>query len=88
MSQIIGNGTYDVYFWLTENYSNNARKVNIKLEGTVVASGVGEMNKNTWVKYGPYTVTVSDGVLNMELVRIKGDPQCAGLAILSNRPNP
>ncbi|SFR88357.1 nucleoside hydrolase-like domain-containing protein [Anaeromicropila populeti] len=84
MNQTIANGSYKVYFWLTENYSSNARSVDIKLEGTTVATAVGKMTKNSWVKYGPYNVTVSDGSLTMDFARISGDPQCAGLAIFSN----
>ena len=84
MSQTISNGQYDVYFWLTENYANNARSENIKLEGATVASGVGSMAKNTWVKSGPYTTTVNDGTLNIDFSRITGDPQVAGLAIFTS----
>ena len=83
LSQTITNGSYKVYIWMTENCSDNYRKSDLKLEGTIVASGIGEMANNTWKKYGPYTVTVSDGTLNIQLARIKGDPQISGIAIFS-----
>jgi hypothetical protein len=88
MRQIIADGTYKVYFWLTENYSNYARSEDIKLEGKTVATEVGLMQKNTWVKVGPYTVTVSDGALDMDFVKNSGDPQCSGLAIYSTDSSP
>jgi|GEM_PF-339749 Protein of unknown function (DUF1593). len=84
MSQTIANGNYKVYFWLTENYADNARSEDIVIEGNTVAKGAGMMAKNTWAKLGPYNVTVSDGVLNIDFVRISGDPQCSGLAIFSS----
>ena len=93
MSQTISNGQYDVYFWLThENYANNARSENIKLEGATVASGVGSMAKNTWVKYGPYTTTVNDGTLNIEAFSHHWRPAGRGTSHLHQRnhniPNP
>ncbi|MBN2535991.1 MAG: hypothetical protein JXB88_24135 [Spirochaetales bacterium] len=86
MTQTIDNGNYDVYFWIGENYNDNARSLDIELEGNTVATGIGTMLLNTWVKYGPYNVTVSDGALNMEFVRITLDPHCAGLAIFTSGP--
>lgn len=83
MNQTLANGNYKLYFWLTENYADNGRSEDIKLEGFTVAAGVGRMAKNTWLKLGPYAVAVKDGVLNIDFVRISGDPQCAGLAIYS-----
>lgn len=83
MSQTLDNGTYNVYFWLTENYLDNIRSEDIKIEGNTVATGVGKMLKNTWIKYGPYNVKVSDGNLSIDFIRISGDPQCAGFAIYS-----
>ncbi|MGG1553405.1 pectate lyase family protein [Paenibacillus ferrarius] len=84
MNQTLANGSYDVYFYLTENYKDNYRSEDIKLEGTTVATGVGKLTKNTWAKYGPYKVTVSDGSLSMDFVRVSGDPQIAGLAIFES----
>jgi hypothetical protein len=83
MSQVIGNGNYKVYFWLTENSADNSRSSDIIIEGNRVASGVGMMRKNFWVKYGPYPATVKDGILNMEFVPVSGNPQCAGISIWS-----
>ena len=83
MNQTIENGKYNVFFWLTENYADNARSADIKIEGYTVAKSVGKMLKNTWKKYGPYNMTVRDGILSIDFIRVSGDPQCAGLAIYS-----
>ena len=83
MTQTIDNGNYDLYFWIGENNSSNIRSIDIALEGITVATGIGSMELDTWVKYGPYNVTVSDGALDIEFVRVSFDSHCAGLAIFT-----
>ena len=82
-SQTLSNGSYFVYLWTVENYVSNYRSFNVKLEGTQVASAIGSLPNNTWQRYGPYSVTVSDGSLNVNLVRVTGDPTIQGLEIWS-----
>lgn len=84
INQTINSGSYKVEFWVMEDYSNNWRSFNVTLEGQQVASGVGNLAKGAWVKYGPYNVTVSDGTLNLGLVDVTGDPQIQGMAIYTN----
>lgn len=79
--QTLPNGNYTVFIWVMENYQSSYRSFNLRLEGTQVASGIGTLNKDVWAKYGPYTVSVNDGSLNLDLVRISGDPHVMGLAI-------
>jgi hypothetical protein len=84
LSQTLANGSYQVYFWTIENYQSNYRNTDIKLEGTTVATAIGDLPYGTWSKYGPYSVTVSDGVLNIDVLKnSKGDPWITGLAIYS-----
>ncbi|GLX67043.1 hypothetical protein [Paenibacillus glycanilyticus] len=84
MNQTIANGSYQVYLWTLENYQSNFRNEDVKLEGTTAATGIGDLALGSWAKYGPYNVTVSDGVLNIDILRSsKGDPQIAGVAIYS-----
>jgi len=88
MSQTIGNGTYDVYVWMIENYQNNYRDVDVKLEGVTVATAIGELPLGGWQKYGPFTTTVNDGTLNIDMLRhSKGDPAVYGIAIFSSSPD-
>lgn len=89
VAQPIGNGTYQIYLWSIENYQANSRSFHVKLEGLQMTnSPIGSMPLNEWRKYGPYTVTVQDGVLNMELVKVTGDPNLAGMAIYSGDAAP
>jgi len=85
LDQTIANGTYNVYFWEVENFQSNFRNEDIYLEGVKKnASAIGDLPLNNWAKYGPYTVTVTDGVLNMLVARsTKGDPLCTGFAIFN-----
>ena len=85
-SQTLSNGNYSVYLWAVENYSSNFRSYNVKLEGAQVASAIGGLANNTWRRYGPYSVTVSDGTLNVNLERVTGDPVIQGFEIWSAVP--
>jgi hypothetical protein len=87
VNQTLANGTYQLYLWSTENYKANFRSFHIRLEGQqVTSSPIGSMPLNEWRKYGPYNVTVQDGTLNMDLVKVTGDPGIAGLAIFKKTP--
>jgi O-glycosyl hydrolase len=82
INQTASNGTYQIYFWVMENYLANFRDINFKLEGNTVATQVGKgWSVGQWSKYGPYEVTVSDGVINLELEKVAWDPTIMGLAI-------
>jgi lysophospholipase L1-like esterase len=92
MNQGVTNGQYQVYYWLLENFQSNSRSMDLRLEGLLVANNVGTLPLGAWQRVGPYNTTVSDGVLNMEVVRrTNGSPQVFGVAIhrrpaVNNRP--
>lgn len=89
LTQTIANGTYNVYIWTVENYQPYYRSFNLNLEGAQKAANIGSMPLNEWRKYGPYTVTVNDGMLNIDLVRVTGDPEISGIAIFNaDTPTP
>jgi len=80
LNQTIANGNYAVYLWVMEDYQSGFRSFDVKLEGTTkgtIATGA----VGSWAKYGPYNVTVADGALTLDLVRITGDVLLQGLAI-------
>jgi hypothetical protein len=83
LGQALGNGAYDVYLWVMENHQSNYRRFDVKIEGAAVASGIGDLALGAWRKYGPYRTTVGDGRLDVELVKVAGDPHVMGLAIVS-----
>ena len=84
MNQVVPNGTYQVYVWAVENFGSNYRNMDLKLEGVTAAQGIGDLPYGSWKKYGPFTTKVSDGVLNMDVLRgTKGDPGLVGIAIYS-----
>jgi PKD repeat protein len=84
INQTLPNGDYQIYLWVIENYLDNFRAFDVNLEGTQVASAIGRLPNSSWVKYGPYNVTVKDGTMNCELVKVENDPQILGMAIYSN----
>lgn len=80
VSQPIPNGTYFIYLWMVENYMDNFRSFDVKLEGVKkTTSPIGESIKYHWMRYGPFEVTVTDGTLDMELVKVTGDPMIMGM---------
>jgi hypothetical protein len=84
LAQTLPNDTYDVYLWMVENFQPNVRNMNVRLEGIQVATGIGEQPLGSWQKFGPYTATVTDGVLNLDIVKgTKGDPLLCGVVIES-----
>lgn len=88
LTQTLGNGSYDIYIWMIENHASNYRDIDVKLEGTTVATGISDLPLGSWAKYGPYRTTVTDGVLTIDLLRrTKGDPAAYGLAIFSASPD-
>lgn len=62
-------------------HKSNARSFNVAIEGATVATGVGQLAKSAWQRYGPYPATVADGVLNLDLIRVLGQPHLMGLEI-------
>jgi hypothetical protein len=84
LSWKLGNGTYQLYLWTIENYQSNYRSMDVRIEGSIVATGVGDLKVGEWRKYGPYTAVVQDGVLQIDILRgAKGDPCLAGVALFS-----
>lgn len=82
-AQSLADGSYDVFFWVMENYQSNVRSFDIRLEGGVVASNLGTMPLGEWRKYGPYRVAVSGGALNVDFLSRTGDAHVKGMAIFT-----
>ncbi|QRK04706.1 hypothetical protein JQX13_31285 [Archangium violaceum] len=75
----VPNGSYTVYLYTWED--NDLRSFKSRLEGTDVESAAGNLPLGGWKKYGPYPVAVSDGALNVDLVRVNGDVHLMGMAV-------
>src|ERR1044072_4091645 len=74
-----------------ENYIAHHRNVDRVLEGARAAQSIGDLALGEWRKYGPYAVTVNDGILNVDVLRAsKGEPLLMGIALYSvpgSQPN-
>jgi hypothetical protein len=88
LTQTVANGTYQVHLWFMESVQSNSQRFHVRLEGTQVVSNIGDLAINQWRKYGPYTVTVSDGVLTMDLVGAYGRPMLSGSRSPKSDPTP
>jgi len=73
---------YDVYLFVVEGEQGHSRDMSVTLENQLVATGIGDLAIGEWHKYGPYRVTVTDGMLNVNLRQVsKGDPKIAGFSV-------
>jgi hypothetical protein len=58
--------TYEVYVYTVESWDNpNPDGVSLNLEGQQVDAYTSDSGKGDWTRRGPYTVTLSDGTLNL-----------------------
>lgn len=80
LSQSLPNGTYSVYLWVLEDHVDNYHSFDVRLEG-VKKGSITTQAVGRWNKYGPYTATVNDGALTIDLVRLSGDILLQGFAI-------
>lgn len=81
VDQSIANGSYQLYLWIMENYQSNFRSFNLNLEGVQAAASIGSLALGGWAKYGPYAVTVSDGALDLDLIKATNDVHLMGMEI-------
>jgi hypothetical protein len=87
ISQPLLNGTYDVFIMLIEGEVGYQRDIRVLIEGQVAAIGIGNLSLGEWVNYGPYRTTVTDGVLNIGLLReTKGSPKIASFSVHQAQP--
>lgn len=81
IGQRVPNGTYHIYIWTMENWASYSRRWNMSAEGIQVATGLGNLPLNTWQRYGPYTVTIKDQILNLQLTATAGRAMIMGMEI-------
>jgi hypothetical protein len=67
LTQVLPPGNYDVYLWIMENYQTNWHSLEVRLNGKVVATGIGQLAAGHWERYGPYATTVSETALHLTL---------------------
>lgn len=96
MSWTIPNDTYDVEFWIVENWQTNARQMDLRLEyngGTLVeVNDVGQLTFQNWAKYTATGVEVVDNVLDISIENDLGfpaqDAHIMGIAIYTSDGSP
>lgn len=78
------NGKYLIYLWVMENYQSNSRSFDLYIQGKSAAKGLGDLPLNNWVKYGPFSATVDDGILRLDLQPKRGRAILMGFALYTN----
>jgi hypothetical protein len=67
ITQTLPNGIYNIYLWIMENYQNDWHSLEIRLQGKTVATEVGKLPFRQWARYGPYSISVTEGALNLTI---------------------
>jgi hypothetical protein len=77
------SGTYRVYVYVVQSWNDPAGvdPFTLRLEGAVVDSYAPGVVDGVWVRRGPFTVSVTDGALN--LTTQDGNPVLTGLEVYS-----
>ncbi len=76
------NGTYRIYLWIAENKQSYYRKITVIAENRPLARHLGSLPYHAWRRYGPYPVTISDGMLNLTLLGENNtEPHLMGIEI-------
>lgn len=65
--QTLPNGNYEVYLWMMENYQPQWHSFDIRIGGQTIATEVGKLPVTHWERYGPYPVTLTDGMLRIAI---------------------
>lgn len=67
ITQQLPNGTYHLYLWFMENYQSDWHAIDVMIKDTLMAQSVGKLTLKNWSRYGPYSVTLTDGALRFTL---------------------
>lgn len=87
LSQPLPDGYYDVFLYVVEGQTSYSRDMVVKLEGETVATGIGDLAKGEWHKYGPYRTQVAGGKLDIALEKdTKGAPKIAAFTVYQADP--
>lgn len=83
LTQMLPNGSYEIYLWLIENYQSGWHALELGLNGLSVAKNLGQLPVGGWARYGGYAVSVTDGLLQLALStdRPEVDAHLMGLSI-------
>jgi hypothetical protein len=63
----LDNNDYWLVLWVFENHQSHWRSQTLRIDGTVRAKGVGDLDRRAWARYGPYPVQVTTGQLAISL---------------------
>jgi hypothetical protein len=63
----LDNKDYALVLWIFENHQSHWRSQTLRIDGTVRATGVGDLLRRHWACYGPYPVRVTTGQLSISL---------------------
>lgn len=88
LHQAVPDGDYALELWFQELHQDHYRTFDVIAEGRVVATAIGDLPLGHWRRYGPWTVPVRDGVLDLRFLRRTGTPDVMGLRLTRLTMNP
>lgn len=63
----LDDGDYALALWLMENHQSHWHRLTLRIDGVVRDTGVGDLERRAWRRYGPYPVRVAQGRLALSL---------------------
>jgi hypothetical protein len=65
--QKVAKGTYELFLYTKEDDVDHGHRFAVRIEGKVVARDVGTLAMGEWKRWGPFTSTVTDGTMTVDL---------------------
>ena len=87
IDQIMYGAEYDIYFWFMENQRGAQRSMSVEIEGEIVDTEMGNLPYRSWSRFGPYSINLSDGELNIVLTTTEPSHQAEVMGMLLVKPD-
>ena len=86
IDQVMYGAQYNLYFWFMENQRGAQRSMSIEVEGQLVETEMGNLPYKNWARFGPYSVDLSDGELNIVLATVDLSHKAEVMGMLLIKP--
>lgn len=87
VDQVIYGAEYEIYFWFMENQKGTRRSMSVEIEGEIVETEMGNLPYKGWSRFGPYSVDLSDGELNVVFTTADPSQKAEVMGMLLVKPD-
>lgn len=72
--QLLPDGTYQLYLYTIEDDVDYGHQFDVRIENQTVGRDIGQLAMGQWKRWGPFTSTVTDGAMTVDLVASINSP--------------